>query len=116
MNTSRSPRELAIDLLPRSICKVQVAAVLADNHGIFAWGWNSIGNGSGQHAETHAISRASRERLKGATIYIASQRRWNKKPITSKPCPDCWGHIESAWLKKMVWREAGGIVWQEYWL
>ena len=109
------PRELAIDLLPRSICSVQVAAVIADSHGIFAWGWNSAGTGLGEHAEAAAIRRASKRRLKGATIYIASQRRRISKPICSKPCPECWGRVESAHARKVVWREANGV-WQEYWL
>lgn len=38
MNTSRDPRELVVDLLPRSSCAVQVAAVITDRHGIFSWG------------------------------------------------------------------------------
>ena len=51
----RDPRELAIDLLPRSTCAVQVAAVLADANGIFGWGWNSAGSGFGEHAEAAAF-------------------------------------------------------------
>lgn len=110
------PRELAIDLLPRSICAVQVAAVLADGHGIFAWGWNSVGNGLGEHAEAAAIRRANKKRLKGATIYIASQRKRNKKAICSKPCPSCWGVIEATLIGKVVWREMAEYDhWSEYW-
>lgn len=111
------PRELAVDLLARSTCSVQVAAVLADRHGIFAWGWNSVGSGFGEHAEAAAIRRANKKRLgKGTTIYIASRRTRNKKMVPSKPCPDCWARIESAIPSgKVVWRESNGI-WQEYWL
>lgn len=115
MNKPSDPRELAIDLLPRSTCTVQVAAVIADDHGIFAWGWNSAGNGFGEHAEAAAIRRASKRRLKGATIYIASRRRRNEKTVCSKPCPDCWGRVESTGARKVAWRESNGI-WQEYYL
>lgn len=111
----KDPRELAIDLLPRSICRVQVAAVIADAHGIFSWGWNSVGNGDGEHAEAAAIRRSSRHRLRRATIYIASRRKRNKKMVCSKPCPECWGLLEGSGLRKVCWLEANGV-WMEYWL
>ena len=38
------PRRLAVDLLPRSRCAVQVAAVIADGFGIFSWGDLTAGN------------------------------------------------------------------------
>ena len=60
------PRQLAVDLLPRSTCLVQVAAVIADKRGIFSWGWNSSGvTGYGEHAEAAAIRRANKRRLRG---------------------------------------------------
>jgi tRNA(Arg) A34 adenosine deaminase TadA len=80
-------RTLVIDLLDRSVCSVQVAAVLYDAYGIFAWGWNSVGNGFGQHAEIHALSRANRRRLPGSTLVVAGRRRGNVVP--SPPCPAC---------------------------
>lgn len=107
------PRQLAIDLLPRSICSVQVAAVLADAHGIFAWGWNSVGSGLGEHAEAAAIRRASRKRLDGATIYITSKRRRNEKVITSAPCPECISRIKRAGIKTAWWNSyIGWIRWE----
>ena len=89
---SRDPRELAIDLLSRSICSVQVAAVAADKHGIFSWGWNSSGlDGLGQHAEDHCCSRSNLDRLRGSStvLYIAARRRRNLKTVTAKPCLEC---------------------------
>lgn len=84
------PRELAVDLLGRSICRIQVAAVIADKDGISGWGWNSVGSGEGIHAEAHAISRTNRDRLtSSATIYVASTRKANGKMVPSKPCSEC---------------------------
>lgn len=86
----RDPRELAIDLLPRSTCRVQVAAVVADSHGIFGWGWNSMGSsGLGEHAEASAFRRANRDRLEYATLYVASRRQRNNKWVMSRPCELC---------------------------
>jgi deoxycytidylate deaminase len=84
------PRTLALDLLARSECSVQVAAVLADKDGIFAWGWNHSGpTGYGIHAEHHAITRANKKRLEGSTIYVASRRMKSQNQILSRPCFDC---------------------------
>lgn len=86
----RDPRELAIDLLPRSTCKVKVAAVIADRHGIFSWGWNSSGpDGLGEHAEAAAIRRSSKKRLRGSTIYVAGAWKHSEKVVTACPCMDC---------------------------
>jgi pyrimidine deaminase RibD-like protein len=103
----RDPRELAIDLLPRSICSVRVAAVLADGYGIFCWGWNNPGEGFGQHAEAHAIMRANKRRLRWATIYVASERARNDKAIMSKPCVECQ-KLVSKWDLEVVYRNGKG--------
>jgi len=105
------PKQLAIDLLARSICAVQVAAVIADNHGIFSWGWNSVGSGLGEHAEAAAIRRANKNRLEWATIYVASQRKrktWDK-PINSKPCSSCERLLKSHGIRRIYFRRADGI-------
>ena len=103
----RDPRELALDLLPRTICAVQVTAVLADNYGIHSWGWNSVGSGWGEHAEAAAIRRANKKRLRGSTIYVASVRNRNQKVINSKPCPDCQRLIDK-WGLKTIYRNMSG--------
>mgnify|MGYP001609009285 CR=1 FL=1 len=105
-----NPRDLALDLLPRSACAVQVAAVIADHCGdIFAWGWNSSGpDGLGLHAEIAAIRRANRGRLKGATIYVASQRRRNGKTINSRPCDQC-DRVIKKWGLEIRFRNAVGL-------
>ena len=71
--------DLAVDILARSTCMVQVGAAIVDYKGsIISWGWNSSGpSGCGLHAEAHAIGRANRKRLRGATIYVASVRQKN---------------------------------------
>ena len=105
----RDPRELAVDLLPRSVCSVQVASVVCDAGGnIISWGWNSVGSGLGIHAECHAINRSNRGRLWYGTIYVASQRKRNKKIIMSKPCPDC-ERIIKKWHLKAIYRDADGM-------
>lgn len=102
------PRELATDLLNRSICRVKVAAVIADKAGISGWGWNSAGAGWGLHAEAHAIGRTNPVRLhSGATIYVASTRKRNGKIVSSKPCADCAYLIGKHGLK-VEYRDANG--------
>ena len=109
MQKPRDPRELAIDLLARSTCTVQVAAVLADSSGIFSWGHNHVGfDGMGQHAEAEAIRRANRKRLRGATIYVAAVRKRNQKIVSACPCEDCYLRIAAAGVKKIYYRGASG--------
>lgn len=102
------PRKLAVDLLPRSICSVQVAAVIADKGGIFSWGWNSVGSGFGEHAEAAAIRRANKKRLHGSMIYVASIRARNDKPVMSMPCPDCAQRIQAAGISTVFYRDGNG--------
>lgn len=102
------PRQLAIDLIPRSICSVQVGAAVCDASGnIISWGWNSVGNGFGLHAEAHAIRRANQARLWYGAIYVASQRKRTGKAIISKPCPECRAIIDK-WHLDVVWRDRDG--------
>jgi deoxycytidylate deaminase len=101
------PRQLSIDLLPRSICTVQVAAVLAHKHGIYAWGWNSVGSGLGEHAEAAAIRRSSKDRIYAMDIYVASQRRRNGKVVNSKPCEDCQRLLDK-YMITAYYRDADG--------
>src|SRR5689334_8953855 len=92
--------QLASEILARSSCAVQVGAAIADKHGIFSWGWNSSGpDGYGQCAEQHAIARANRRRLTGATIYVAGVRRRNGRFVTSKPCGTCQRLIDKHRLR-----------------
>jgi deoxycytidylate deaminase len=99
--------DLAVDILGRSTCSVQVGAAIADKHGIFSWGWNSVGSGYGIHAEAHAISRANKRRLRGATIFVASKRTRSQKAITSKPCAECQRLIDK-WELQVAWRDNDG--------
>jgi len=91
MRKRQGPKELAIDLLPRSPCGEKVAAVLVDKKGlIFGWGWNHPVSGKnhdiGKHAEAHAVERANPKRLKGATIYVAGCRESNGVILNARPC------------------------------
>ncbi|MDP3770184.1 MAG: hypothetical protein U1A25_02000 [Candidatus Sungbacteria bacterium] len=88
MNTRLSSHDLAIALCSRSICRVQVGAVISDQWGIFSWGWNHSGDSTGMHAEQFALLRANRKRLKGAKITVAAIRRPNRQLITAKPCEE----------------------------
>lgn len=112
MDKSVDPGQLAIDLLSRSICSVQVAAVIVDRKGsIFAWGWNSCGSdGYGEHAECAAIRRANQRRLKHATIYVAARRRDRKwdKCVTAKPCLSCQYRLDR-WGLSVVFRDGKGV-------
>jgi deoxycytidylate deaminase len=108
MRKPTSARELAVDILERSKCLVQVGAAIEDRRGIISWGWNSVGfDGMGLHAEAHAILRANKRRLAGATIYIASMRARNNKTVISKPCSDCKRLIDK-WNLHVEWRDANG--------
>lgn len=105
-----TPRDLAVDLLSRSTCAVQCAAVIAFQDEIFAWGWNSCGpDGLGQCAEAHALSRANPSRLKHATIYIAAQRQHNGKKISCPPCERCQRLVKKC--EKVIYRDSGGMWW-----
>lgn len=90
MNTNRTPREIAESLLKRSSCKVQMAAVITDWHGVVSWGWNNIGSdGYGQHAEMMAILRANKGRLRNACVTVVGRYHKSRRPVHSYPCPDC---------------------------
>jgi pyrimidine deaminase RibD-like protein len=87
MNTRVLPRDLALDLLDRSVCRAQVAAVLSDKRGIFAWGWNHVASdGDGMHAEEHAVSRANKCRLTGAKLTVAGKYRKSGGIVLARPC------------------------------
>jgi len=102
VNTRKTPRDLAMDLFYRSSCSVQMAAVITDKNGrIFSWGWNSVGNGEGKHAEDHAIGRANRKRLSGATITVAGRRVKTGKFVFSCPCKRCAEIIKSRGIKNV---------------
>ncbi len=91
------PKDLVINLLPRSICSVQVASVITDRDGrILSWGWNNMGpTGYGICAERHAISRGNRNRYKYGTIYVAGRYARNNHPVNAVPCDLCQAQIES---------------------
>lgn len=102
------PRWLAKELCDRSICAVRMAAVISDDEGIFAIGWNSPGeDGLGLHAEEHAISRANRRRLKGARITVAGFRRTSK--VKSRPCLEkCFPRIVKVGITEIDYHAKDG--------
>lgn len=99
------PRQLAIDLTNRSVCAVRVAAVIWDATGrIITWGWNHSGtDGLGEHAEIHALSRANRARLVGASIAVAGRRKTHTI-VVSFPCANCSARVIKAGVS-VVWIE-----------
>lgn len=107
-----SPLDLAVDLTKRSVCSVQVAAVIWDSYGILSWGWNSAGfDGLGEHAEAHAIRRSNKSRLAKSSIAVAGRRKRNGKIIVSLPCIDCTARLIKHQIK-WVWIESKSGAWQ----
>ena len=104
---NQDPTEVVTALIDRSICQVQVAALLVDNHGIFAWAWNDMGpKGLGMCAERRCLSRANRSRLPGSTLYIASRRARNGKIVTARPCLQCQPLLGS--IGRVIYRNSEG--------
>ncbi len=99
MKKGCGPRELALNLLHRSPCNIQVAAVLSDRNGIFAWYWNNVGDGFGMCAERKAIKQANRKRLKGAILTIAGRRKRNGRFVFCQPCLHCFNTAKRAGIK-----------------
>src|SRR5690349_5075799 len=111
-----SPEQLATDILKRSICSVQVGAVITDAGGsIISWGWNSMGaSGYGECAEAAAFRRANKSRLWYGTIYVAGQRKRNRKVVGSKPCESCQALIDKYKLEvayRNGWDKWVGNTW-----
>ena len=91
MNLNKPPKQVLEKLLDRSRCQVQVAALLMDKVGIFAWGWNSEGQtGLGEHAEMAAMRRCNFHRVPKAVMWIAARRKKSQNPVNSRPCGACW--------------------------
>ena len=109
MNKNRPPQDLVLDLTRRGEHRVfMMAAVIVDPRGyIFSWGWNHNlerpVDGSSAHAEVHAIRRANRSRLGGATIYVAGRRRGTNRILFSKPCSDCERRIRKTGITMIVY-------------
>lgn len=92
----KDPKEIVLSLLKRSDCAVQVAAVLSDPNGVYAWGWNHMGqDGLGECAEQAAFRRANYKRIKKSVIWIAGRRKKSKNPVCSKPCALCWQLVKN---------------------
>lgn len=85
----KHPAQVAVAMLSRSICSVQVGAVLCDSHGIYAWGWNGVGSGFGLHAEAHCLHRSNRKRWSESTLFVAALRKKSGNIITARPCEEC---------------------------
>lgn len=90
MRVNKDPREIAIQVMKRSTCSVQVGAVLVDKHGAYAWGWNHEGSGFGEHAEVMALKRANYKRVPGSVLWVAARRRKSGNVVSARPCAACW--------------------------
>lgn len=109
MNIPNDPRVLATQLVQRSLCRVQMAAVIHDAHGIFAWGWNNVGmDGLGEHAECCAIRRANRSRLRGAHVTVAGVRKKSQRDVISLPCMDCMAALTSSRVRAVTYHDKHG--------
>lgn len=109
----RDPRELCVELLSRSICSVQVAAVLYDRKGILAWGYNHAGDGFGEHAEAMVLKRANRKRIPHAVLVLAARRRKSRNPVTARPCKKCIPLVSQCLIVAYRNKE-GDWVWEDY--
>ena len=107
MRLPANPQELAEVILQRSTCSVQVGAVLADGHGIYAWGWNSTGpDGYGLHAEIHCLLRANRRRLGNSTLYVAGRRQRTGNNVLARPCAACRPYLTD--IGRVCYRDKSG--------
>lgn len=109
MNKSAGPRQLSLDLLPRSICTVKVGCVVTDAGGaIIGWGWNSLGpTGYGLCAERHAFSRVNKNRMWSGFVYVAAEWASHGRFAPAKPCEKCQAIIEK-YEMDVYWRDKGG--------
>lgn len=80
------PKKTAVEFLNFSLCKVQVAAVLSDQGGIFSIAWNYGDNGCGVHAEFDVIRKADPLRIPGSKLTIAGRRRKSGNFLLARPC------------------------------
>lgn len=103
------PRRLAVDLLPRSICTVQVGACVTDSSdNIIGWGWNSSGpDGHGLCAERHAFGRLNKNRLWSGYVYVAAQWNSHGRFAPAKPCEKCEAIIKK-YEMDVYWRDKKG--------
>lgn len=111
MRKPKDPKELAVAILLRSTCIVQVGAVLADRWGIHSWGHNHAGpTGMGQCAEQHCLLRANRRRLQGSILFVAARRLRTGRIVQARPCKACWRAIAGR-VAGVHWRDGSGV-WQ----
>jgi tRNA(Arg) A34 adenosine deaminase TadA len=109
MYKPKDPRELAVAMISRSTCAVQVGACIGDRTGVFAWGCNHVGfDGLGCHAELECLRRANRGRLAGATMWVAARRRRNGRTVTGKPCAACKSFLHGCRVKEVIYRDREG--------
>jgi len=110
VNTKLPIEELVEIILRRSVCRVQMGVVIYDSYGVFAWGWNHPGeNGLGEHAEVHAMRRASKRRLAGATLVVAGRYKKSRGLVEAKPCDLCLGMAIDKGLSRVVYRGRDGV-------
>ena len=111
MNTNLDPRELALLVARRADFNFQVGAVLADQRGVFSWGWAHWGDGHHSvHAEVHAIRRANPRRVKRATLYVAAIRRGQERLVLAAPCAACRRAITAAGVHAVQYTSPQAVV------
>jgi hypothetical protein len=84
-------RDLALDLLSKSMCKQQHGAVLFKGNEILGYGWNRMivtddGCESGIHAERVVLQGLRRKTTYGATLVVAGRRKKSGRFLLSRPC------------------------------
>ena len=117
MNMRLCPKDLVVALATRSSCEYRASALIRDAVGVISVGWNGPGHhGFGEHAEAAAIRRANKRRLRGATLYVATERGTGRNPIFSRPCIVCRKLIKRWGIRNVIWREKKGVWICEDWL
>src|ERR1043166_3812522 len=99
-----------------SLKRHKTGAVIVDSKGVLvSIGWSHMTNTTrsqyfSMHAELHAILRADkRERLKNATIYVATIAGRSGNITTAKPCEACEAIIRSVGIKSIVYTERSDL-------
>lgn len=102
----QDPKKVVLRLLKRSKCRVQVAAVLSDKEGVYAWGWNHEGAGFGEHAEVACLKRANHKRVPKSVMWVAARRKKSGNTVTARPCAACYPLVKQC--RYVVYRDKAG--------
>lgn len=106
--------QTAIELANRSDCAHRHGAVVIKGGRVIGLGYNRYRNEPSDlwednthisiHAEVDAISRCSKEKLRGAIVYVARKGKCTEHKL-SRPCPACHKKLVEAGVKRIVYTD-----------